>query len=170
MGSDPQYAKWPLLPLSQHVFTLTNPYAARPAVQASTKVLQDAISEHKMALLYRYLAHPTEGILNPAGEGTAASSQKSTGRKPSTVGMVATGSAKSANLPWDEEVYKKLKAENDKELEDLQKEEDEAVEKAGDTEVSAARGKRAEIYARVGDKVRRVPAFASDLILSLLES
>ncbi|KAI4596042.1 hypothetical protein KJ359_006334 [Pestalotiopsis sp. 9143b] len=159
MGSDPQYAKWPLLPLSQHVFTLTNPYAARPAVQASTKVLQDAISEHKMASLYRYLAHPTEGILNPAGEGTAASSQKSTGRKPSTVGMVATGSAKSANLPWDEEVYKKLKAENDKELEDLQKEEDEAVEKAGDTEVSAARGKRAEIYARVGDKDKALAAY-----------
>lgn len=106
-----------------------------------------------MAPLYRYLAHPTEGILNPTGEGTAASSQKPMGRKPSTVGMVATGSSKSTSLPWDEDVYKKLKAENDKELEDLQKEEDEAVESAGDTEVTAARGKRAETYARVGDKV-----------------
>lgn len=155
MGSDPQYAKWPLLPLAQHVFTLTNPYAARPAQQASTKALQDAINEHKMAHLYRFLAHPIEGILNPTGEGTAASSQKPSSRKLSTVGMTATGSSKSAGLPWDEEVYKKLKAENDQELEEFQKEEDEAVEKAGDTEVTAARGKRAEFYARVGDKVRR---------------
>lgn len=67
--------------------------------------------------------------------------------------MVATGSTKTASLPWDEKVYEQLKAENDKELEELQKEEDEAVEKAGDTEVTAARGKRAEFYARVGDKV-----------------
>jgi 26S proteasome regulatory subunit N7 len=117
--------------------------------------LQDAISEHKMAPLYRFLSHPTEGILNPAGEGTAASSQKFVGRKPSTVGMVATGSSKSASLPWDEDVYEKLKAENDQELDDLRKEEEEAVEKAGDTEVTAARGKRAEFYARVGDKVRK---------------
>lgn len=154
MGSDAQYAKWPLLPLAQHVFTLTNPYAARPSQQASTKVLQDAINEHKMAPLYRYLAHPTESILNPAGEGTSASSQKPVGRKSSTVGMLATGSTKSASLPWDEKVYDRLKADNDKELKELQEEEDEAVEKAGDTEVTAARGKRAEFYARVGDKVR----------------
>ena len=33
-------------------------------------------------------------------------------------------------------------------------EEDEAAEKAGETEVQAARGKRAELYNRIGDKVR----------------
>ena len=33
------------------------------------------------------------------------------------------------------------------------KEEEEAAEKAGETEVQAARGKRAEFWARVGDKV-----------------
>lgn len=161
MGADPQYAKWPLLPLSQHVFTLTNPYAARPAQQAAIKTLQDAISEHKMAPLYKYLAHPTEGILNAAGETTSgtAAQQKPLGRKPSAAaaGMMASGGVTSgANLPWDEQVYQQLKADNDKELEDIQKEEDEAVEKAGDTEIMAARGKRAEFFAKIGDKVRRV--------------
>ena len=156
MGADPQYAKWPLLPLAQHVFNLTNPYAAKPAQQASVKSLQDAISEHKMAPLYRYLAHPTEGILNAVGESTSSASapQKPLGRRSSALGMVASKNPPSgANLPWDDAVYQKLKAENDKELEDIQKEEDEAVEQAGDTEILGARGKRAEFYARIGDKV-----------------
>ena len=159
MGSDPQYAKWPLLPLSQHVFTLTNPYAARPAQQAAVKSLQDAISEHKMAPLYKYLAHPTEGILNAPGETTSgtAANQKPRGRKLSMgAGMMASGGLTSSavNLPWDDQVYQQLKADNDKELEEIQKEEDEAVEKAGDTEIFAARGKRAEFFAKIGDKVR----------------
>ncbi|CAJ2505217.1 Uu.00g126110.m01.CDS01 [Anthostomella pinea] len=165
MGSDPQYAKWPLLPLSQHVFTLTNSYATRPAQQASVKSLQDAISEHKMAPLYKYLAHPTEGILNSAGETTssaaaaASAQQKGIGRKQSAAGMVAKGSTSGASLPWDEDVYQKLKAENDKELEDIQKEEDEAVEKAGDTEIMGAKGKRAEFFARIGDKDKAIAAY-----------
>lgn len=57
-------------------------------------------------------------------------------------------------FPWDEQLYEKLKAENKEELEVIQKEEHEAEESAGDTEVQAARGKRAEFWARVGDKVR----------------
>jgi len=56
-------------------------------------------------------------------------------------------------LAWDEKLYDTLKAENEKELETIQKEEDEAVEKAGETEVQAARGKRAELYNSIGDKV-----------------
>jgi 26S proteasome regulatory subunit N7 len=56
-------------------------------------------------------------------------------------------------LSWDEKLYESLKAENEKELEAIQKEEDEAAEKAGETEVQAARGKRAELYNRIGDKV-----------------
>ncbi|KAI0204512.1 26S proteasome subunit RPN7-domain-containing protein [Astrocystis sublimbata] len=164
MGSDPQYAKWPLLPLSQHVFTLTNPYAARPAQQSAVKSLQDAIAEHQMAPLYKYLAHPTEGILNAAGETTsaAAAQQKLPGRKPSAAaGMVATGSAATSgvNLPWDEQLYQKLAAENDKELGEIQKEEDEAVEKAGDTEIMAARGKRAEFFAKIGDKDKAITTY-----------
>ncbi|KAI1287902.1 26S proteasome subunit RPN7-domain-containing protein [Xylaria venustula] len=163
MGSDPQYAKWPLLPLAQHVFTLTNPYAARPAQQASVKSLQDAISEHKMAPLYKYLAHPTEGVLNTPGETSsgAAAQQKPPSRKPSTAaGMLASGGLTSAvNLPWDEQVYQQLKADNDKELEEIQKEEDDAVEKAGDTEVFAARGKRAEFFAKIGDKDKAISAY-----------
>ncbi|KAI1334085.1 26S proteasome subunit RPN7-domain-containing protein [Xylariaceae sp. FL0016] len=159
MGSDPQYAKWPLLPLSQHVFTLTNSYAARPAQQAAVKNLQEAISEHKMAPLYKYLAHPTEGILNAAGETASSAPQKPTGRKPSAAGMTAKGSTSASSLPWDEAVYNKLKAENDKELEEIQKEEDEAVEKAGDTEIMSARGKRAEYYAKIGDKDQAIAAY-----------
>jgi 26S proteasome regulatory subunit N7 len=163
MGSDPQYAKWPLLSLSQHVFTLTNPYATKPAQQASLKALQDAISEHKMAPLYRYLAHPQDGILNATGEGSSSSNsvpsgkQKPLRRSSSLVGSMVAGGGKSGaalvGLPWDESLYEKLKVENEEELESFKKEEEEAVEKAGDTEVQAARGKRADFYARVGDKV-----------------
>lgn len=154
MGSDPQYAKWPLLPLAQHVFTLTNSYATRPAQQLAARNLQDAISEHKMAPLYRHLAHPIEGILNAVGEGSASTIGKPPSRKSSAVGMIASKSASSSiPMAWDEALYKSLKADNDRELDEIQKEEDEAVEKAGDTEIQAARGKRAEFWARVGDKV-----------------
>ena len=154
MGSDPQYAKWPLLPLSQHVFTLTNAYATKTAQQAAVKALQDAIAEHKMAPFYRYLAHPIDGILNSVGEGGATAPGKPLSRKSSLVGMIATKApTTTVNLPWDEAVYQKLKDDNDAELAEFQKEEDEAVEQAGDTEVQAAKGKRAEFWARVGDKV-----------------
>ena len=83
---------------------------------------------------------------------SASASQKLSGRKPSAAGMVASKTA-CASLPWDEELYNKLKAENDKELEGFQKEEDEAVEQAGETEIMAAKGKRADFFAKVGDKV-----------------
>ena len=56
-------------------------------------------------------------------------------------------------FPWDEDLYEKLKKENEEELESFQKEEDEAAEKAGETEVQAARGKRAEFWSRIGEKV-----------------
>lgn len=57
------------------------------------------------------------------------------------------------SLPWDEALYEELSKENEKELEAIQKEEDEATEKAGETEIQTARGKRAEFWTRVGDKV-----------------
>lgn len=159
MGSDPQYAKWPLLPLSQNVFTLTNPYASRAAQDAAAKKLQDTIEEHKMAPLYRYLAHPLDGILNAVGEGGATGPGKPLSRKSSAVGMIATRyPTATVTIPWDEGLYQKLKEDNDRELEEYQKEEDEAVEKAGDTEIMAARGKRAEFWGRVGDKVFSLPA------------
>jgi 26S proteasome regulatory subunit N7 len=152
MGSDPQYAKYPLLPLAQHIFTLTNTSAPKLSQQTSLKSLQDAITEHKMAPLYLYLAHPTEGILNATGESTSQQS-KPPGRKPST-GMVASRDAiPKIDLPWNETLYEKLKKENDEELEKYDQEEAEAEEKAGETEVAAARGKKAEFFARVGDKV-----------------
>lgn len=54
---------------------------------------------------------------------------------------------------WDEKLYDRLVAENKRELDRLTKEEEEAAEAAGETEVQAARGKKAELWARVGDKV-----------------
>ena len=153
MGSEPQYAKWPLLPLSQHVFTLTNPYATKPAQTAAVKALQDAIAEDKMAPFYRYLAHPIDGILNNVGEGGSSAPGKPLSRKSSLVGMIATKSTTTVNLPWDEDLYAKLTEDNDKQLAEFQKEEEEAEEQAGDTEIMAAKGKRAEFWARVGDKV-----------------
>ena len=150
MGSDPQYAKYPNLSLSQDIFTLTNPSAADTSRQTSLKRLQDAISEHKMAPLYRHLAHPSDGALNAAGEGSAR--RMSASRKPNGTSSIM-GGRKGVTFPWDEKLFEKLKADNEKELETFQKEEEEAEEKAGDTEVQAAKGKRAEFWARVGDKV-----------------
>lgn len=110
-----------------------------------------------MAPFYRYLAHPIDGILNQVGEGGSSAPGKPLSRKSSLVGMVATrASAASVHLPWDEALYARLKEDNDKELAGFQKEEDDAVEQAGDTEVIAAKGNRAEFWARVGDKVKRL--------------
>jgi 26S proteasome regulatory subunit N7 len=153
MGSDPQYAKYPLLPLAQHIFSLTNSYSPKNIQQASLKALQDAITEHKMAPLYRYLAQPEDGILNSAGEGMSATPSKPSGRRPSAAGLVASKNVlHRIDFPWDEGLYERMRKENEEELEDYKKEEEEAVEKAGDMEVQAARGKRAEFWARVGDK------------------
>lgn len=151
---DPQYAKYPDLQLSQHIFQITNPSSSSSAKQVSLKYLQDAITEHKMAPLYRYLAHPVEGVLNVAGEGAAQTSTNH--RRPSSMGsgMLATRTPTlEVNLPWDEKLYEELKEANEKELEAIQKEEDEATEKAGETEIQAAKGKRGELYTRIGDKV-----------------
>ena len=119
MGSDPQYARWPDLGLAQDIFTVKNTPQHR---QNALKKLEEAITRHKMAPLYRYLAHTNDGIL-------------------------------SSQMSWNEDLYESLKQENDTELEGFQKEEDEAAEKAGETEIQAARGKRAEFWSRVGDKV-----------------
>ncbi|EGX93149.1 proteasome regulatory particle, non-ATPase-like protein [Cordyceps militaris CM01] len=160
MGSDPQYAKWPLLPLSQHVFTLTNAYASKTSQQAALKALQDAITEDKMAPFYRYLAHPIDGVLHQVGEGGAAGPGKPLSRKSSLVGMIATkATAHGVHLPWDEALYARLLEDNEKELAQFQKEEDDAEEQAGETEVLAAKGRRADFWARVGDKEKAITAY-----------
>ncbi|CAK7265518.1 proteasome regulatory particle subunit [Sporothrix epigloea] len=186
MGSDPQYTKWPLLPLAQQVFALTNPYAGRATQQTAAKALQDAISEHQMAPFYRYLAHPVEGALNGVGEPASLSSSspssrsksvsatasghsttaphiasgKPLSRKSSAVGMIANRNpTATVVLPWDEGLYQKLQTANEAELAGLQTEEDEAVEQAGETEIQAVRGKRAEFWARVGDKDKALAAY-----------
>ncbi|MCJ1470620.1 hypothetical protein MMC07_009266 [Pseudocyphellaria aurata] len=161
MGSDPQYAKYPNLSLAQDIFTLTNLASSEPSRQASLRKLKDAISDHKMAPLYRYLAHPLEGVLNTAGEGAARTSSVAGSRKANGVSSIL-GSRKDTvdfEFPWDEQLYEKLKVDNEQELESFQKEEEEAAEKAGDTEVQAARGKRAEFWARVGDKEKAISSY-----------
>lgn len=154
MGSDPQFAKYPNLGLAQAIFSIsTNPTTA--------KSIQNAIQGHKMAPLYRHLAHPVEGILNSSGEGSA----QSPGAKPlltrresiiSSNLLLARRPNLSDVLPWDATLYEELKAENEKELAAIQKEEEAAEENAGETEVQAARGKRAEFWARIGDKVNDI--------------
>lgn len=108
-----------------------------------------------MAPLYRYLAHPSDGILNASGEGIARQSSIPNTRRPNGASNIGARrkSSGSYDFPWDSQLYEKLKAENEEELETFKTEEEEAEEKAGETEVQAARGKRAEFWARVGDQV-----------------
>ena len=155
MGSDPQYAKYPNLSLAQDIFILSNSSSTASTKQKSLQKLQNAISEHKMAPLYRYLAHPTEGILNGSGESSARKPSAPSARKSNGVstGPPRRRGSSSFDFPWDESLYEKLVAENEEELEAIKKEEEEAEEKAGDSEVSAARGRRAEFFARIGDNV-----------------
>ncbi|MCJ1231573.1 hypothetical protein MMC12_008250 [Toensbergia leucococca] len=161
MGSDPQYAKYPDLSLAQDIFTLTNPSSTEPSRQISLKKLQDAISEHKMAPLYRHLAHPTEGVLNTSGEGSTRRTSSVSSRKTNaTSNIIASKKATSSpDFPWDEQLYEKLVVENEEEVETFTKEEEEAAEKAGETEVQAAKGKRAEFWARVGDKEKAISSY-----------
>lgn len=121
MGSDPQYASYPNLLLSQHIFTLKTP-SLSPSHAAAQNTLTASIKEHSQAPLYRYLAHPTEGIL-------------------------------SGKIHWDEKFYEELKKSNDDELEGYEKELKEVEEKAGESEVVEAMGKKAEFWARVVNKV-----------------
>jgi 26S proteasome regulatory subunit N7 len=157
--ADPQYAKYPDLSLAQDIFNLSNPSCSSAVRQNSLKNIQDAVSEHKMAPLYRHLAHPTEGILNTSGEGVPQQPAPS-GNGASTRSVITSNMLTGRKVPqkiditWDEKLYESLKEENQKELEGYQKEEEEAGENAGETEVQAAQGKRAEFWARVGDKVR----------------
>lgn len=109
-----------------------------------------------MAPLYRHLAHPVEGILNSAGEGVPQPPSTSTAvNRQLITSKMLTGKKlpHKVDIPWDEKLYDSLKEDNKRELEQYQKEEEDAAEAAGDTEVQAAQGKRAEFWARVGDKV-----------------
>ena len=166
---EPQYMKYPDLSLAQAVFSLAAPSTSQSAKQISLQSLQDAIKEHKMAPLYHYLAHPQTGKLNAAGESGssgATSAPPSLLRRTSSIntssiigvlgGQQSTG---KINLPWDEQLYEEMKKDNEKELEAIKKEEDEAAEKAGETELQNARGKRAEFYAKICDKDAALSAF-----------
>lgn len=177
---DPQYLKFPDLSLAQAVFTLASPSTDIAAKQASLTALQDDIRQHKMAPLYAYLSHPQTGKLNASGEGgsglrspTASRSDAQTPPQllrrtssinaPSVIGVLGGKADLSVGLPWDESLYNELKQANEKELEAIQKEEDEALEKAGETEVQTAQSKRAELYARIGDKDKALEEFEKSL-------
>ncbi|GAB7349275.1 hypothetical protein MBLNU459_g8421t1 [Dothideomycetes sp. NU459] len=168
---DPQYLRYPDLSLAQSVFTLASPSSSPSAKQTSRNALQDAIKEHKMAPLYHYLAHPQTGKLNASGEsGSGAASGPPSLRRTSSINTTSIigvlGGFKSTDgldLPWDEKHYEDMKRDNEKELDAIQKEEDEAVEREGDSEIQAARGKRAEFYARICDKDASLAAFESCL-------
>ncbi|RKF60303.1 putative 26S proteasome regulatory subunit rpn7 [Golovinomyces cichoracearum] len=159
MGNEPQFAKYPLLHLAQDVFNLTNTFAPKSTQQESLKSLQDAILKYKMAPLYRYITHPHEGILND--NPTDNSHQMtSSARKSSAAGMVASWNPMiKFDLQWDESYYEKLSKENEEALKKIMNEEKEAAEKAGDTEVQAATGQRAEYLAMIGDKERAITAY-----------
>ncbi|KAJ6161202.1 hypothetical protein N7470_004598 [Penicillium chermesinum] len=137
MGSDPQYIKYPDLLLAQHVFNLSNPACAPAVQQSSLKKLQDVITERKMAPFYRHLNGSSKPLL--------ASNMLASRKSPQKI-----------DFPWDEKLYQSLVEDNKKELDGFQKEEDDAEEAAGETEVQAARGKRAEFWARVGDKDKAI--------------
>ncbi|KAJ5105632.1 hypothetical protein NUU61_002979 [Penicillium alfredii] len=158
MGSDPQYIKYPDLALAQHVFNLSNPSCTPSIQQTSLKKLQDAITEYKMAPFYRHLAHPVEGILNNSGEGVPQHPHNAGTSKPllSSNMLASRKSPQTIDFPWNEELYQSLVEDNKNELATFQKEEDDAEEAAGETEVQAARGKRAEFWARVGDKDKAI--------------
>ncbi|KAL1976173.1 hypothetical protein VTN31DRAFT_2455 [Thermomyces dupontii] len=163
--ADPQYAKYPDLSLAQDVFNLSSPHASAAVRQNSLKRLQEAIREHKMAPLYRHLAHPTEGILNSSGEGVSQQPPTEPPHPPViTSNMLATKKLPhKIDFPWDEKLYQSLVEDNEKELESYQKEEEEAAEAAGETEVLAAQGKRAEFWARVGDKDKAIQSYEAVL-------
>jgi 26S proteasome regulatory subunit N7 len=173
---EPQYLSFPTLALAQSVFTVASPSTSSSSKQAALSALQDDIREHKMAPLYAYLAHPQTGKLNSPGEGSAALSPTTTRASvppspghllrrtssinaPSIVGVLGGKTDTSVALPWDQALYDQLQADNEKELAAIQKEEDEAVEQSGETEIQAAQGKRAEFYARVGDKDKALEEF-----------
>ncbi|KAI9854576.1 MAG: hypothetical protein M1824_000283 [Vezdaea acicularis] len=157
MGSDPQYVKYPKLSLAQNIFLLSNSATSKSVQEQNLKTLQDAITEDKMAPLYWHLAHPTEGILNTVGEGT---SQRPGNKRPGGISsIVGKKPTSKVHFPWDEKLYESLKSENSKELEEFEKEEQEATEKAGETEIQAAKGKRAEFWARVGDKDKAISSY-----------
>ncbi|KAK4580087.1 proteasome regulatory particle subunit [Recurvomyces mirabilis] len=176
---DPQYLSFPKLALAQSVFTLASPSTDHAAKEASRTTLQDAIREHKMAPLYAYLAHPQTGKLNISGEGGSGAlspvisrtntrseappahllRRTSSINAPSIVGVLGGKLDPSATLAWDEKLYEQLKEENEKELATIAKEEEDAAETQGETEVQGSRAKRAEFYARVGDKDKALEAF-----------
>lgn len=181
---EPQYLRFPTLSLAQNVFAVASPSTSATTKKTALQALQDDIRTHQMAPLYAYLAHPQSGRLNKAtGEGSAALSpphgraattshsqgnapspghtlrRTSSINAPSIVGVLGGKTDSSVELPWDEALHTQLQKDNEAELAAIQKEEDDAIENSGETEVQTARGKRAEFYARVGDKDRALEEF-----------
>lgn len=183
---EPQYLAQPPLALAASVFTLASPTTEVTAKRAALTALQNDIREHQMAPLYAYLAHPATGRLNGSGEsGSAAASpahartnptggasksnpspetmlrRTSSIHAPSMIGVLGGKTDTSVTLPWDESLYNRLKADNENELDTIRQEEEQARESAGETEVQHAQAKRAQFYARIGDKDQALASFES---------
>lgn len=62
MGSDPLYAKYPELTLAHHIFILRTPSLSASHLLSQQR-LTESITKERQAPLYRYLYHPTDGIL-----------------------------------------------------------------------------------------------------------
>lgn len=154
---EPQFTKYPSLDLSQKIFQISNPSCSADIKRSSIDRLHQAIVDNHMAPLYKYLAHPQTGIFNNASPDALLAPDPGAHKtkRPNMMASLVMVSLPTDDfkMPWDEALYERLVAENEKELAKIQKEEDEAVEKAGDVEVLTAQGKRAEYYNKICDKV-----------------
>lgn len=90
-----------------------------------------------------------------AGSGTGVPGQVivSNMLAPKKLGGMSSTQIKDVTLPWDEKLYKELEARNDEELAKLEKEQEEVAESGVESDVQAVIGKKAEFYAKIGDKV-----------------
>ncbi|KZZ88305.1 proteasome regulatory particle subunit [Ascosphaera apis ARSEF 7405] len=100
-----------------------------------------------------------------AGSGTGVPGQVivSNMLAPKKLGGMSSTQIKDVTLPWDEKLYKELEARNDEELAKLEKEQEEVAESGVESDVQAVIGKKAEFYAKIGDKDKSIQTFESIL-------
>ncbi|KAI5310093.1 hypothetical protein KEM55_001768, partial [Ascosphaera atra] len=102
---------------------------------------------------------PARRMMSPAAASSAASSSPagpvivSNMLAPRKLGGLGHSQIKETTLPWDESLYKELEARNLEEFAKLSKEQEEAAESGGESDIQAVMGKRAEYLARIGTKI-----------------
>ncbi|KAI5289037.1 hypothetical protein KEM54_004509 [Ascosphaera aggregata] len=82
---------------------------------------------------------------------------------PKKLGGMSSAQIKEMTLPWDESLYKELEARNNEELAKLAKEQEEVAESGVESDVQAVIGKRAEYFAKIGDKDKAIQTFENVL-------